>query len=103
MVDEASEESAQGVTVGAVAERLGVDPSRASRRLAKAVRAGYLRRVASQADARQILLELTDARRNVVQAMHAHREAQFDRVMRDWSPQERQEFARLLTRFTATL
>ena len=38
---------------------------------------------------------------NVVRAMHAHRQAQFDQVMRDWSKHERQEFARLLTRFTS--
>src|SRR5258708_2066334 len=101
-VDEASETLEGGVTVGTVAERLGVDPSRASRLVAKAVRAGYLKRVASQADGRQILLELTDGGHSVVQAMHAHRQAQFDHAMRDWSVRDRQEFARLLTRFTST-
>jgi DNA-binding MarR family transcriptional regulator len=102
-VDDAAESRDTRVTVGTVAERLGVDPSRASRLVAQAVRAGYLRRVASQADGRQILLELTDVGRTVVDAMHAHRQSQFDNVMRDWSAQERQEFARLLTRFTTSL
>jgi DNA-binding MarR family transcriptional regulator len=102
-VDEALANSGQGVTVGAVADRLGVDPSRASRLVARAVRAGYLVRVASQADARQILLDLTDAGRSVVELMHAHRQAQFDEVMRDWSDQDRKDFARLLTRFTCDL
>src|SRR5689334_15235996 len=75
-VDEASETSENPVTVGTVAERLGVDPSRASRLVAKAVTAGYLRRVASQQDGRQSLLELTDAGRHVLEAMHVHRQAQ---------------------------
>jgi len=104
-VDEASEAAGDGmgVTVGTVAERLGVDPSRASRLVAKAVRAGYLTRVASQADGRQILLELTERGRQVVQTMHAHRQAAFDRVMREWPADDRQEFARLLTRFTCAV
>ncbi len=102
-VEEATEDSAQPVTVGTVAERLGVDPSRASRLVARAVQAGYLRRVASQADGRQSLLELTDAGRTVVEQMHKHRQAQFALAMRDWSARERAEFARLLVRFTSTL
>src|SRR5437667_9576445 len=49
-VDEASESADQPVTVGTVAERLGVDPSRASRLIARAGRAGHRRRLASQSD-----------------------------------------------------
>jgi DNA-binding MarR family transcriptional regulator len=102
-VDEATEQAERPVTVGTVAERLGVDPSRASRLVARAVQAGYLKRVASQADGRQSLLELTDAGRDVVQQMHAYRQAQFELAMRDWSPHDRAEFARLLARFTGSL
>ena len=47
------------VTVGLIAERLGIDPSRASRVVAEVVDRGYARRVASQSDARRICLELT--------------------------------------------
>ncbi|HEY2593524.1 MAG TPA: MarR family transcriptional regulator [Chloroflexota bacterium] len=99
-VDEASEDSRGGVTVGTVAERLGVDPSRASRLVASAIRAGYLARVASQDDGRRSLLQLTEAGRALVETMHAHRQAEFGRAMRDWPERDRQEFARLLTRFT---
>ena len=101
-VDEASEESGTGVSVGSVAERLGVDPSRASRLMSQAVRAGYLARVASQDDGRRILLELTDQGRTLVELMHAHRQAEFAHAMRDWSEHDRHEFARLLTRFTSS-
>jgi DNA-binding MarR family transcriptional regulator len=102
-VDEASSGAGQGVTVGVVAERLGVDPSRASRLVASAVRAGYLARVASQADGRLILLELTESGRAMVRAMRSHRQAYFDRLMRGWSDRDREEFARLLTRFARAL
>src|SRR5687768_7203128 len=40
------------VTVGMVGERLGIDPSRASRVVTSALQAGYVERVASQADGR---------------------------------------------------
>lgn len=101
-VDEASEASDGGVSVGTVAERLGVDPSRASRLVAQAVGAGYLARGSSQDDGRRSLLVLTEAGRALVDAMHAHRQAEFARAMRDWTEHDRQEFARLLTRFTTS-
>lgn len=88
------------VTVGLVAERLAVDPSRASRLVAGAIRAGYARRVASQTDGRRIHLELTAAGRELAEAGHRTRRARFDRAMAGWSEGERREFARLLTRFT---
>ncbi len=46
-------------TVGFVADRLAVDPSRASRQVAAAVAAGYVRRAASPADGRRSVLELS--------------------------------------------
>ena len=102
-VDVGPEQPGQEVTVGLVAERLGVDPSRASRLVAAAIRAGHLRRVASQADGRRIHLETTDAGREVAEAAHRARQALYDRLMRDWSQRDRREFARLLGRFTDAL
>jgi DNA-binding MarR family transcriptional regulator len=102
-VDEGPDQPGQEVTVGLVADRLGIDPSRASRLVATAIRAGQLRRVASQADGRRIHLELTDAGREITQAAHHSRQALYDRLMRDWSERDRQQFARLLTRFTDAL
>lgn len=55
---EGSDQSDPEVSVGLVAARLGIDPSRASRQVAAAIKSGYLRRVASQADGRRIHLEL---------------------------------------------
>ncbi|MGI9002109.1 MAG: MarR family winged helix-turn-helix transcriptional regulator [Pseudonocardia sp.] len=103
-VVDAVEEGAAGpdheVTVGLVAERLAIDPSRASRHVSTAIKAGLVLRVASQADGRQVHLELTDRGQRVAAAMHTARQRAFDEVMRDWSNRDRREFARLLTKFT---
>jgi len=102
-VEEGPDHPGHEVTVGAVAERLGIDPSRASRLVADAIQAGYVLRVASQADGRRIRLELTDPGRQLAGTVHHHRQAFFARLTHDWTEQERHQFARLLTRFTHAL
>lgn len=98
-VEEESDYPGQEVTVGLVAERLAVDPSRASRLVAASVEAGYVRRVASQADSRRICLELTAEGRELAALSHRVRREYFGTVTADWSDQERADFARLLTKF----
>lgn len=89
----------QDVSVGLVAERMGIDPSRASRLVASAIAGGHLRRVASQHDGRRIGLELTDAGRETMAGAQRFRQAMFGRAMQGWTEQERTEFVRLLNRF----
>ncbi|MGV9245162.1 MarR family winged helix-turn-helix transcriptional regulator [Streptomyces sp. NPDC003710] len=98
-VEEEPEEPGQEVTVGLVAERLAVDPSRASRLVAASVEAGYVRRVPSQADSRRACLELTDAGRNLASLAHRVRQEYFGEIMQDWSAKDRKDFARLLSKF----
>jgi DNA-binding MarR family transcriptional regulator len=76
-----------------------VDPSRASRLVQAAIKAGYVRRVASQADGRRVNLELTEAGRALSDELHRFRRRAFAAVMAGWTPEERTTFARLLTRF----
>jgi DNA-binding MarR family transcriptional regulator len=102
-VEEGPDGPGHEVTVGLVGERLGLDPSRASRLVAQAIQAGYVVRVASQADGRRIRLELTQEGHELAQAGHRFRQAVFGRLMSDWSDRDRQNFARLLTRFTDAL
>jgi DNA-binding MarR family transcriptional regulator len=102
-VEEGPDGSGEEVTVGLVAERLGVDPSRASRLVARAIAAGYLSRVASQADGRRVRLELTREGRRRAEHVRRFRQAVFARAMLGWSAREREDFARLLTRFTDAL
>jgi DNA-binding MarR family transcriptional regulator len=99
VVDEGPDRPGQEMNVGLVAERLGVAPSRGSRIVAEAVKAGYVRRVASQRDGRRIRLELTDAGREVVEAARRTRHTYIAQAMKDWTDEERRQFAALLTRF----
>ncbi len=88
------------VTVGAVAERLEIDPSTASRLVGHAIDAGFVSRRASASDARRADLQLTEAGERVLESADRHRNAYVARVMRDWPEADRREFARLLTAFT---
>lgn len=88
------------VTVGLVAERLDIDPSRASRLVADVVERGYVRRVASQADSRRICLELTGKGAAFVQAVRQTKWRVFSASLGKWSEPDLITFARLLDRFS---
>ncbi|WP_435863999.1 MarR family winged helix-turn-helix transcriptional regulator [Streptomyces spongiicola] len=102
-VDEGAGEDGRDVTVGFVADRLAIDPSRASRIVADAVRSGFVRRVASQEDGRRSCLELTAAGRDAVAAAHITRQRFYSAVLDGWSGEEQRDFARLLTKFVHCL
>lgn len=107
LVVQAVEEGPRGpgreVTVGAVAEWLGVDPSTASRLVAEAIQDGYLARTASPADGRRARLALTTAGRALAGDARRYQRAVFEQVTRDWSARERDEFARLFIKFAAAV
>lgn len=102
-VEQGSASTDNEVTVGVVAERLAVDPSRASRLVASAVQAGYLRRVASQADGRRIQLELTNAGCELMDGVRRYRHQHFAELLQDWTGHDRDELARLLTKLADAL
>lgn len=87
------------VTVGTIAERMGIDPSRASRIVADVVDRGLALRVASQSDARRICLKLTDLGRAVRAAIQEYKALIFAEALRDWPEEELVLFARLFARF----
>ncbi|MFC5995290.1 MarR family winged helix-turn-helix transcriptional regulator [Pseudonocardia hispaniensis] len=100
---EEAEQDGRNLGVTALAAALGVDQPRASKLAAGAVEAGLVRREAEQHDGRRSRLELTAAGRERLAAVHRHRRARFAAAMDGWTPAERMEFARLLTRFVAGL
>ncbi|WP_322418028.1 MarR family winged helix-turn-helix transcriptional regulator [Mesorhizobium huakuii] len=87
------------VTVGNIAERLGIDPSRASRISADIVDRGYALRVASQLDARRICLRLTAKGERLMTAVRQTKWRIFAESLAQWDEQELVTFARLLERF----
>ncbi|MCD7059778.1 MarR family winged helix-turn-helix transcriptional regulator [Pelagibacterium xiamenense] len=85
--------------VSTVAERLAIDPSRASRIVAEMVAAGYVRRAVSQADARRSILELTPAGEAVVRAVQSYKWLMMGDFLSDWTEAEITAFVPLLARF----
>src|SRR5690554_6049722 len=83
------------VMVATVAERLSIDPSRASRLVAEMVNAGYLRRAVSQRDARRTILELTPAGRAVVDAVHKYKWLLLGEFFSGWSQKDVELFVPL--------
>jgi DNA-binding MarR family transcriptional regulator len=96
----AAAERTEDVTVGAVAERLSIDPSTASRLVGHAIDAGFVARRPSPRDARRANLQLTDAGRRLKAVADRFRRAYLAELLADWTEAERAEFADMLTRFT---
>lgn len=86
------------VTVGLVAERLGIDPSRASRLVGEMVTRGYVRRAVSQADARRAILALTRRGATVVQAVRAYKFIAMGDFFAGWSAEDLEHLTTLLPR-----
>ena len=86
------------VTVGVIAERMGIDPSRASRISADLVERGYALRVASQLDARRICLRLNARGERLVTAVRQTKWRMFAGALAQWDEQDLVTFAALLQR-----
>ncbi|MBF9034074.1 MarR family transcriptional regulator [Rhodobacterales bacterium HKCCE2091] len=86
--------------VGTVAERLGIDPSRASRLTSDLIRLGLARRAVSQKDARRTILEPTTEGATVVHAVRMHKLMALSEYLGGWSEEDLARFLPLLERFT---
>jgi DNA-binding MarR family transcriptional regulator len=92
-------EQGEDVAVGDVAERLGIDPSVASRMVSDCIAADYLIRAASQRDGRRTVLRLTPDGTATLKRFRQHQRAAFEYVTREWTERDRLEFARLLLKY----
>ncbi|MFT4037377.1 MAG: MarR family winged helix-turn-helix transcriptional regulator [Thermomicrobiales bacterium] len=90
-----------GATVNAVANELGIDQSGASRMIAQAEAAGYLRKAPGQSDARQRALHVTPAGEDLLAAAHAWQEAVFASLTAGWDAEDVQRLAGYLARLQA--
>lgn len=86
--------------VATVAERLGIDPSRASRLVSDLIAKGLARRAVSQQDARRTIVELTDDGTAVVRAVRRYKFLVMGDFLSGWSAEERDTFLPLLDRFS---
>lgn len=85
--------------VATVAERVNIDPSRASRLVSDMVDQGYARRAVSQADARRTIIELTERGQAVVEAVRAYKFLVMGDFLGEWSKEDLAVFVPLLKRF----
>jgi DNA-binding MarR family transcriptional regulator len=92
-----------GATVGDVAVRLGIDPSRASRQVARAVARGLVVRRATQRDARKVVLEVTPRGIRLQAKGSALTRARIAHAIATWSVSDRRRFARLFTAFATAM
>jgi len=97
VVDEADDEDE--VTVGWLAEQLGIDPSAASRAVSDCITAGLLARRASQVDGRRIVLSITADGDALRRRFRTQQRAAFEHITGDWPEDDRLTFARLLLRY----
>lgn len=91
---------AQPATVGDIAQRLGIDPSRASRQVSQAIRRGLLRRRAEPGDARKVVVEITAVGAALQRKGAELTRARIALALDSWSAADRATFARLFARFT---
>jgi len=98
--NEFGETGSDETMVATVAERLGIDPSRASRLASEMVEAGYAIRSVSQADARRTIIALTDSGRAVVDAVRTYKFLLMGDFMSNWSSEDLSRFVPLLQRFS---
>ena len=85
--------------VATVAERLAIDPSRASRLVSEMVDQGYARRSVSQADGRRAIVVLTERGQAVVDAVRTYKYLIMGAHLASWPEGELERFVPLLERF----
>ncbi|WP_425073812.1 MarR family winged helix-turn-helix transcriptional regulator [Sagittula sp. S175] len=86
--------------VSTVAQRLNIDPSRASRMTSDLIGRGLLQRAVSQADARRTVLELTPAGIRIVEAVRTYKFLVLGSYLQNWTTEEIATFLPLLERFS---
>ncbi|WP_378736396.1 MarR family winged helix-turn-helix transcriptional regulator [Nocardia brasiliensis] len=84
---------------GALAGALHADASTVSRQVAQLVDRQLVERQADPADGRATVLVVTDRGRAIAEQIRRRRNENLTRVMADWTPQSRADFAELLRQF----
>lgn len=86
------------LTVGEIADAVGVDQPRASRLVQQGVQLELVRREVDPDDARRTRVALTDAGRGLVRGFRGERREAIDAALGTFTDAERAELARLLTK-----
>lgn len=95
---EALAQASHPLSIGEIAQAVGVDQPRASRLVQQAVDLGLTRREVDPNDARRTRVALTDAGRRLVRGFRGERREAIDAALSSFTEDERAELARLLTK-----
>lgn len=86
------------LSVGEIAEAVGVDQPRASRLVQQAVQLGLVRREVDPEDARRSRVAVTDAGAALARGFRGERREAIDTALAGFTDEERADLARLLTK-----
>lgn len=86
---------------GALAERLGINPSTFSRSLDRMVAAGLVLRESNPDSRREVIVDLADSGRHLVRSVTERRRREFGAILARLTPAERREVARAFELFNA--
>ncbi|MFG2135676.1 MarR family winged helix-turn-helix transcriptional regulator [Streptomyces sp. NPDC048650] len=89
--------------VKALAAGMGIDSSTVTRQVAPLVDAGLVDRATHPEDGRAVVLQLSERGHARLEEVRASRRALMALVTEDWSPEDRDAFCALLTRFNTSL
>lgn len=92
-----------GLRLSDLADLQRTDLSTVSRQVQASERAGLIERRPDPSDGRATLVHLTPHGRDMLERLRAAQRAEILAAVADWSPEEQQTFARLLTRFASRL
>ncbi|MDO0926000.1 MarR family transcriptional regulator [Streptomyces sp. TG1A-8] len=89
--------------VKALAASMGIDSSTVTRQVAPLVDTGLVKRTSHPEDGRAVVLQLSPRGAARLQEVRSSRRQLMAELTRDWTPQEREQFCALLTRFNGAL
>ncbi len=89
--------------LGALAHTFGLDPSTITRQVRALEETALATREVDPTDRRASILHLTPEGEHVLERTRTHRRRQLEHGLADWTDKERKEFARLLTKFNASV
>jgi DNA-binding MarR family transcriptional regulator len=98
---EALAAASEPLSVSELGEAIGVDQPRASRLVQQAADRGLVRREADPDDARRTRIALTDEGARLARGYRGERRERLQAALSEFTPDERAELARLLTKLAA--
>ncbi|RVU19661.1 MarR family transcriptional regulator [Streptomyces antnestii] len=89
--------------VKALAASMGIDSSTVTRQVAPLVDTGLVKRTSHPEDGRAVVLQLSPRGLARLEDVRTSRRSLMAELTQDWTPQEREQFCALLTRFNVAL